>query len=68
MKKLKEASEKEKKQEREDQKNHYQEALPHVPFQLALYIQHIQLSYAQHRIPSVVQHSFSVFQPPRVRA
>lgn len=67
MKKLKQAEEREKKQERQDQKSRYQEALPQAPYQLTFITPGIKVSYAQAITPGIMHRSFSIFQPPQVR-
>jgi len=66
MKKLKAAEEKEKKQEKEDQKNRYQEAFPYKGSTIA-FIKPItyKVVYPPSLTPGTINRSFAIFQPPK---
>ncbi|MFD2863199.1 hypothetical protein [Mucilaginibacter antarcticus] len=65
MKKLKAAEEKEKKQEQEAKRSHYQEAL--APATAITFTQPVQIiSYPLAATPDVVSRSLPVFQPPKI--
>jgi hypothetical protein len=66
-KKLQAAEEKEKKQERENKRNHYQEVLP-TAFSFAIELKKIRYKkiYPQTVTPSTIDRSFSIFQPPKL--
>ncbi|RVU02862.1 hypothetical protein EOD41_02690 [Mucilaginibacter limnophilus] len=67
MKKLKQADEKEKKQEREEKRNQYQEALPVTSAtQLVVTSPSSQKKYAVMPAPGLLQQPTSIFQPPKV--
>lgn len=66
-KKLQAAEEKEKKQERENQRNRYQEVLP-TAFTFTAAIKKIKIkpSYPESVISKPIDRSFSIFQPPKL--
>jgi hypothetical protein len=66
MKKLKQAEEKEKKQEREDQKSRYQEALPGSVVTVNIIKSTFKVEYLPSITPGIVNRSSSIFQPPQV--
>jgi hypothetical protein len=66
MKKLKQAEEKEKKQEREDQKSRYQEALPCSVATVNILKSTFKVEYLPGITPGIVNRSSSIFQPPQV--
>lgn len=67
MKKIKAAEEKEKKQEREDKRNSFQEAFtsPQRPA-LTLFSSAYRKTYPQLPVPGVLERALAVFQPPKV--
>jgi hypothetical protein len=68
MRKIKEAQENEKKQERENQKSRYQDALP-VSLQvsiLAFKMQEAKITYPTVVTPETIQRSYSILLPPKV--
>lgn len=65
MKKLKAAEEKEKKQEQEAKRSHYQEAL--APESMLTFTQPVKITpYPKSVTPDVVSRSLSIFQPPKI--
>jgi hypothetical protein len=68
MRKIKEARENEKKQERADQQNHYQEALPVLRSTqvLSLTSQRIKITYPDASAPETVQRAYSILLPPKI--
>lgn len=66
MNKLKQAAEKEKKQEREDLKSRYQQALPASAFRLTLKRPRVKISYPSVADPQVIQRAIEIFQPPKI--
>ena len=65
-KKLKQAEEKEKKQEREDQKNRYQEALTTRKLSISFKAPVYKITYPQSPIKSPVNRASGIFHPPQV--
>lgn len=68
MRKIKEAQENEKKQDREDQKSRYQEALP-VSLQvsiIAFKVSESRITYPATVTPETIQRSYSILLPPKV--
>eukprot|EP01133_Synstelium_polycarpum_P002794 gene2794-3216_t len=65
MKKLKQAEEKEKKQERSEQKNRFQEVLPSSAPLLSAAQPTVLLSYPPYSPENPVNRSFSIFHPPQ---
>jgi hypothetical protein len=67
MKKIKQAEEKEKKQERDDKRNQYQEALPAAPT-LALTIKRPaqRKSFPRLPAPGIIDRATPIFQPPKI--
>ncbi|MDF2434923.1 MAG: hypothetical protein JWP44_4554 [Mucilaginibacter sp.] len=68
VRKIKEAQENEKKQDREDQKSRYQEALP-VSLQdsiIAFKVPEAKVTYPATVTPETVQRSYSILLPPKV--
>jgi len=65
-KKLQAAEEKEKRQERENQRNRYQEVLP-TAFSFAVELKKVRYKkvYPQAVTPHTIDRSFSIFQPPK---
>ena len=66
MKKLKQAAEKEKKQEREDMKSRYQQGLPAFVFYLKFQRPISATVYPKLPVPQTVGRSISIFQPPKI--
>jgi len=68
MRKLKEAQENEKKQDRADHQNHYQEALPAIiPVSILAYKEEsLQITYPSTVIPKIISRSYSILLPPKV--
>jgi len=68
MRKIKEAQDNEKKQERADQKAHYQEALPVIQSTstLAFEEQSPENSYHQAITPKTIQRTYPILQPPNL--
>ena len=66
MNKLKQASEKEKKQEREDMKSSYQQALPASVFRLTLHRPVFATVYPKLLVPQIIRRSTAIFQPPKI--
>lgn len=66
MNKLKQASEKEKKQEREDMKSRYQEALPASSFRVTIQQAVFKTIYPKLVVPEIIQRSIEIFQPPKI--
>jgi hypothetical protein len=65
MKKLKAAEEKEKKQEQEAKRNHYQEAL--APETTLTFTQPVKIiPYPKVKVPGIVSRSLPVFLPPKI--
>lgn len=65
MNKLKQADEKEKKQQREEQKSRYQEALPNSALALTLRKSKFKTTYPLTLVPQTIDRHFSIFQPPK---
>lgn len=65
MKKLKQAEEKEKKQEKENQRAHYNEALPAADLSFNFKKPTIPIIYPEQMTPYTVHRPFSIFQPPK---
>lgn len=68
MKKLKQAEEKEKKQERENQRSHYMEALISVASSFTFKNTAVKISYPERPVPGSVDRTFAIFQPPKAIA
>jgi hypothetical protein len=68
MRKIKEAQENEKKQERADRQNHYQEALPIVflATKTVLTETRSKTTYPDIFTPATIQRSYSILLPPKV--
>jgi hypothetical protein len=66
MNKLKQAEEKEKKQQKENSKSQYQEALVSPAFRLTLKPVVSKTNYPKRLIPEIIQQSVSIFQPPKL--
>ncbi|EHQ26442.1 hypothetical protein Mucpa_2312 [Mucilaginibacter paludis DSM 18603] len=66
MNKLRQTEEKEKKQEREEQKSRYQEALPTNPITIVFIEPTVKVEYPPSTIPGIMGRASSIFQPPRV--
>lgn len=66
MNKLKQASEKEKKQEREDMRSRYQEALPAPGFRLTFQWPVFKTVYPKLSVQQIIQRSNNIFQPPKI--
>jgi hypothetical protein len=68
MRKIKQAEENEKKQERSNQQNHYQEALPAIipVSQLAFKEESPKRSYPKYATPNLIDRSYSILVPPKV--
>ncbi|MCX2584435.1 hypothetical protein [Pedobacter sp. MR22-3] len=66
MEKLKQATEKEKKQEREDIKSRYQQALPASVFHLKFQTPTFATVYPKLPVPQTIGRSISIFQPPKI--
>ncbi|MFC1226536.1 hypothetical protein ACFE6N_22215 [Pedobacter sp. BG31] len=65
MKKLKQAEEKEKKQERENQRSHYMEALPAVASSFTFKRSTVKMIYPERPVLGTMHRAFSIFQPPK---
>ncbi|SFA39792.1 hypothetical protein SAMN04488511_101526 [Pedobacter suwonensis] len=65
MKKLKQAEEKEKKQERENQRSHYMEALPAAAWSFTFKRSTVKMIYPERSVPGTMHRAFSIFQPPK---
>ncbi|GGH13435.1 hypothetical protein GCM10007422_34060 [Pedobacter zeae] len=65
MKKLKQAEEKEKKQERENQRSHYMEALPTVASSFTFKRPTVKTIYPERPVLNTTHRAFSIFQPPK---
>ncbi|GAB3923945.1 hypothetical protein GCM10028827_11210 [Mucilaginibacter myungsuensis] len=67
MNKLKQADEKEKKQEREDRKNQYQEGLPVITlWATAFKAPILRKTYPTLAAPTLLQRAGTIFQPPKI--
>lgn len=68
MKKIKEAQENEKKQDRADQQNHFQEALPVVlPVSMLVFKEeNPKIVYPSIATPEIIQRSYSILLPPKI--
>jgi hypothetical protein len=68
MKKIKEAQENEKKQDRADQQNHFQEALPVVlpVSMLAFKEENLKVVYPSIATPEIIHRSYSILLPPKI--
>ncbi|WP_461453110.1 hypothetical protein [Mucilaginibacter sp.] len=68
MRKIKEAQENEKKQDRANQQNHYQEALPAIiPVALSAFKEDMPKPiYPKAIIPGLIHLSYSILLPPKV--
>jgi|EP01037_Dinobryon_pediforme_P016388 hypothetical protein len=68
MRKIKEAGESDKKQERAAQQNHYQEALPALtPVSLtALNDETQQIAYPKTAAPGIIERVYSILIPPKI--
>ncbi|MBB6502374.1 hypothetical protein [Pedobacter cryoconitis] len=66
MKKLKQTEDKEKKQERAEQKNRYQEVLPGEKLTLAVRISVFRITYPECLPQNTIQRSFAIFHPPQL--
>ncbi len=65
MKKLKQAEEKEKKQERENQRSHYMEALPTAASSFTFKRTAVKIIYPERPVLGTMHRAFSIFQPPK---
>lgn len=65
MKKLKQAEEKEKKQERENQRSHYMEALPTAASSFTFTRSTVKIIYPERPVLSILHRAFTIFQPPK---
>ncbi|WP_183575466.1 hypothetical protein HDF18_16215 [Mucilaginibacter sp. X5P1] len=68
MRKIKEAQENEKKQDRADQQNHYQEALP-VAMQSSIPAfkeETPKITYPNTVTPEIIHRSYSILLPPKI--
>ncbi|WP_233260724.1 hypothetical protein [Pedobacter sp. HMWF019] len=66
MKKLKQAEEKEKSQNRESQKNHFQEALITQKAKFNFQVQLLKVLYTEELPFALPRHSSAIFHPPQV--
>jgi len=68
MRKVKEAQDNDKKQDRADQQNHYQEALPAIiPFSILNFNEEgIKIAYPIAATPETIQRESSILLPPKV--
>ena len=68
MKKINEARENEKKQDRADQQNHYQEALPAItPLSLLTFNEEAEkLTFPIVPAPNTIHRSYGILLPPKV--
>ena len=68
MRKIKEAQDNEKKHDKADQQNHYQEALPisHPVSTIAFFTESIKVSYPDAATPETIQRTYSILLPPKV--
>lgn len=68
MRKVKQAEENEKKQQRSNQQNHYQEALPAIipVSQLAFKEESPKRSYPKCATPNLVDRPYSILLPPKI--
>lgn len=68
MRKIKQAQENEKKQQRSNQQNHYQEALPAIiaVSQPAFKEQSPKRSYPKCTTPGLIDRSYSILLPPKI--
>jgi hypothetical protein len=68
MRKIKEAQDNEKKQERADQKTHYQEALPVTQSSstLAFEGKSLAITYRNAIIHGTIQRTYPILQPPKL--
>jgi hypothetical protein len=68
MRKIKEAQDNEKKQDRVNQQNHYQEALPAItPVSLLAFKEEItKPTYPKTTTPELIRRSYSILLPPKV--
>ncbi|MHB8206890.1 hypothetical protein [Mucilaginibacter sp.] len=68
MRKIKEAQDNEKKQDRADQQNHFQEALPvsQSVSTIAFFIESLKVSYPNTTTPETIQRAYSILLPPKV--
>lgn len=65
MKKLKQAEEKEKKQERENQRTHHMEALPAALASFTFKKSILKVIYPQPAVLNTLHRAFTIFQPPK---
>lgn len=65
MKKLKLAEEKEKKQERNNQRIHYMEAMPSAALSFTFQRPILRIIYPQRPVLNTVHRAFAIFQPPK---
>jgi hypothetical protein len=68
MRKIKEAQDNEKKQDRADQQNHYQEALPVTQpvSTIAFATRSLKTAYPNTATPETIQRAYSILLPPKV--
>jgi len=68
MRKIKEAQDNEKKQDRADQQNHYQEALPAImPVSILTFNEEdLKIAYPIAATPETIQRESSILLPPKV--
>ncbi|WP_179413886.1 hypothetical protein HDF19_18050 [Mucilaginibacter sp. E4BP6] len=68
MRKIKEAQENEKKQDRADQQNHFQEALPVVlPVSIIMFnAEELKIVYPSVATPEIIRRSYSILLPPKI--
>jgi hypothetical protein len=66
MNKLRQANEKEKKQQRENLRSSYQEGMPAAPFQFAFIRPVIKFSYPKQPVSDIIQRATKFFQPPKL--
>lgn len=66
MKKLKQAEEREKKQERENRFSAHADALPSISLSITFKKVTYKISYPERGVKNTIHRSTSIFQPPKV--
>lgn len=66
MNKLRQADEKEKKQQRENLRSSYQEAMPAAAFQFTFIRSVVNFSYPKQPVPGIIHRATKFFQPPKL--